>query len=64
MSSTKPHDDVDSDTEDNAVAYFSSVSKKYVYPSGVEFECNILSLDKIKKERSFKVLPIEQDEEE
>jgi hypothetical protein len=63
MSSIKPHD-METEKDDNAVPYFSSTSKKYVYPSGIEFECNILSLNKIKKERSFKGFPTNEDEEE
>jgi hypothetical protein len=63
MSSVKPHS-IDSEIDDNAVPRFSSVSKKHVFPSGVEFECNILTVNKIKKERSFKGFSIDEDEEE
>jgi hypothetical protein len=63
MSSIKPHD-MDTEKDDTAVPYFSNTSKTYVYPSGIEFECNILTLNKIKKERSFKGFPINEDEED
>jgi len=54
----------DSDIDDDLVPTFSKVLKKYVYENGVEFECNILTSDKINKERSFKGFFINDNDEE
>ena len=54
----------DSDIDDDLVPTFSKVLKKYVYENGVEFECNILTSDKINKERSFKGFFITDNDEE
>ena len=54
----------DSDIGDDLVPTFSKVLKKYVYENGVEFECNILTSDKINKERSFKGFFINDNDEE
>ena len=54
----------DSDIDGDLVPTFSKVLKKYVYENGVEFECNILTSDKINKERSFKGFFINDNDEE
>jgi hypothetical protein len=54
----------DSDIDDDLVPTFSKILKKYVYENGVEFECNILTSDKINKERSFKGFFINDNDEE
>lgn len=63
MSSIKPQN-IDTENGDEEVPHFSDVSKNYVFPSGIEFECNILTFDKIKKERSFKGFLIDEEEED
>jgi hypothetical protein len=54
----------DSDTDDNLVPAFSKLSGNYAFKNGVEFECNILTLNKINKERSFKGFFTDDNEEE
>jgi hypothetical protein len=54
----------DSDIDDDLVPTFSKVLKKYVYENGAEFNCNILTSDKINKERSFKGFFINDNDEE
>jgi hypothetical protein len=63
MAATQSND-VNSDTDDNLVPTFSRFSGKYAFQNGVEFKCNILTSNKINKERSFKGFFTDENEEE
>lgn len=54
----------ESDTNDDLVPTFSKASGNFVFPDGIEFNCNINSSDKISKERSFTGFLINDDDEE
>jgi len=57
-------DNSESDTNDDLVPTFSKASGKFVFSDGIEFNCNINSSDKIKKDRSFTGFSFNDDEEE
>ena len=57
-------DNSESDTNDDLVPTFSRVSGNFVFPDGIEFQCNILTANKISKDRSFTGFSFNDDYEE
>jgi hypothetical protein len=54
----------ESDTNDDLVPTFSKTLGKFVFSDGVEFNCNINTVNKINKERSFTGFSTNNDDEE
>lgn len=57
-------DNSESDTNNDLVPTFSKAAGKFVFPDGIEFECNILTASKINKDRSFTGFSFNNDDEE